>query len=219
MLTALQRSFSKNIKVLNDVGDPIKPMLAWEEGGCGRSGVAEEKCSICTPHSVAWRQPAEEEPSKDEESERDSSMAIVPVKKAEIASGSVSLLLRELSEVKPGWPLLRRAMVSSSQNQQVRQISVVQWAMRLPSRYCLYIENSSRKDYDSSNHERDHQLDGESGAIVAVGNEAVSVPSSPDSRSLPEELVGLHEKYSATCRLFKFKELELATSNFRQGFC
>ncbi|XP_057795667.1 protein kinase STUNTED [Salvia miltiorrhiza] len=221
LLTALQRSFSKNIKVLND-GDPIKPMLTWEDGGgCGKS---EEKCSICTPDSVTWHKAcrgAAEEPAKDE-GERDSSMAIVPVEKVEVASVSVSLLLRELSEVKPGWPLLRRAMVcntSSSQIQQVRQISVVQWAMRLPSRYCLYIENSTRKDCDSSNHDQDHQLDGETGAIVPVGNEAVSIPSSPDcvSRSLPEELEGLHEKYSATCRLFKFRELELATSCFRQG--
>lgn len=208
--------------MLND-GDPIKPMLTWDKGGCGKSDLVEQKCSICTPDSVMWhkscRGAAEEEPSKDE-NERDSSMAIVPMQKVEVASGSVSLLLRELCEVKPGWPLLRSAMVSNtsaSQIQQVRQISVVQWAMRLPSRYCLYMENSTRKDYDSSNHDQDHQLDGESGAIVPVGNEA-SVPSSPDSRSLPEELVGLHEKYSATCRLFKFKELELATSNFRQGF-
>ncbi|XP_042040454.1 probable receptor-like serine/threonine-protein kinase At5g57670 [Salvia splendens] len=219
LLTALQRSFSKNIKVLNEGGDPIRPMLAWGEGGCGKPDSVERKCSICTPDSVTWHESCKgpaEEPSKDEgKRERDSSMAIVPVKKAEVvASGSVSFLLRGLSEVKPGWPLLRRAMVcntSSSQIQQVRQISVVQWALRLPSRYCLYIENLSRKDCDSSNHE----LDGETGAIVPVGNEAAPVPSS--SRSLPEELEGLHEKYSATCRLFKFRELELATSNFRQG--
>ncbi|KAG6390424.1 hypothetical protein SASPL_148158 [Salvia splendens] len=226
LLSALQRSFSKNIKVLNEGGDPIRPMLTWGESGCGRPDLVEQKCSICTPDSVTWHdscREAAEVPSKDEgKRERDSSMAIVPVKKVEVASGSVSLLLGGLSEVKPGWPLLRHAMVrntSSSQIQQVRQISVVQWAMRLPSRYGLFIENSTRKDSDSSNHDQDHQLDGESGAIVPVGNEAVSVPSSPDSvsRSLPEELEGLHEKYSATCRLFKFRELELATSNFRKG--
>ncbi|KAG6435909.1 hypothetical protein SASPL_100790 [Salvia splendens] len=219
LLTALQRSFSKNIKVLNEGGDLIKPMLTWGEGGCGKPDSVEQKCSICTPDSVTWHEPCKglaEEPSKDEaKRERDSSMAIVPVKKADVvASGTVSLLLRGLSEVKPGWPLLHCAMVcntSSSQIQQVRQISVVQWALRLPSKYCLYIENLSRKDYDSPNHE----LDGEIGAIFPVGNEASPVPSS--SRSLPEELEGLHEKYSATCRLFKFRELELATSNFREG--
>ncbi|KAL1533574.1 protein kinase STUNTED-like [Salvia divinorum] len=198
LLSALQRSFSKNIKVLNEGGDPIKPMLTWGEGGCGKPDSVEQKCSICTPDSVTWHKSCRGE--------------------AEVSSKDEG----GLSEVKPGWPLLHHAMVRSthsSQIQQVRQISVVQWAMRLPSRYELFIENSTRKDCDSSNHDQDHQLDGESGAIVPVGNEAVSVPSSPDCglRSLPEELEGLHEKYSATCRLFKFRELELATSNFRQG--
>lgn len=101
---------------------------------------------------------------------------------------------------------------------------MVQWAMRLPSRYfTLSIENLTRKDDDlDQDHDHDQDqcvLDGETGAIVLVGNETVSVPSSPDclSRCLPEELEGLHEKYSATCRLFKFKELESATSNFIQG--
>lgn len=212
----------------NEGGDPINPMLlTWGESGCGKTDSVEQKCSICTPDSVTWHEScreAAEVPSRDEgEREMDSSMAIVPVKKLDVASGSFSLLLGALPEVKPGWPLLRHAMVrdrSSSQIQQVRQISVVQWAMRLPSRYGLFIENSTRKDSDSSNHDKDHQLDGESGAIVPVGNEVVSVPLSPDclSRSLPEELEGLHEKYSATCRLFKFRELELATSNFRKGF-
>ncbi|KAG6426389.1 hypothetical protein SASPL_110612 [Salvia splendens] len=165
---------------------------------------------------------ASEVPSKDKcEREGDTLMEIVPLKKVEVASGSVSLFLGGMSEVKPGWPLLRHAMVcntTSSQIQQVRQISVVQWVMRLPSRYGLFIENLTRKDYDSSNHDKGHQLDGEGGAIVPAGNEAVSVPSSRDciSRSLPKELEGLHEKHSTTCRLFKFRELELATSNFRQ---
>lgn len=232
LLNALQRSFSKNIKVLND-GSPIRPMLTWDGGSCGKSNLAsaspearafERKCSICSPDSVAWNKPCRqsaEEPSTDDG--KKNSMAIVPVQKLEIASSSVSLLLRELPELKPGWPLLRRAIMShrsSSYNSQVRQISVVQWAMRLPSRYCLYIEHSTRKDSDS-NHDQDQssKLDGENGAIVHVGNETVSVPLCPDrlSRSLPEELEGLHEKYSATCRLFKFRELESATSNFTPG--
>ncbi|KAH6832143.1 kinase with adenine nucleotide alpha hydrolases-like domain-containing protein [Perilla frutescens var. hirtella] len=237
LLTALQRSFSKNIKVLND-GNPIRPMLTWDEGACGKSNSAlvspeaqtfEQKCSICSPGSVAWSKscskPAEEPSNNDDDDDdKRNSMAIVPVvQKLEVASSSVSLLLRGLPEQKPGWPLLRRAIMpsrSSSYNAQVRQISVVQWALRLPSRYCLYVENSIRKDNDSS-HDQDQssKLDGETGAIVPVGNETVSVPPSPDrvSRSLPEELEGLHEKYSATCRLFKFRELELVTSIFTPG--
>lgn len=180
----------------------------------------EEKCSICSP---TWHKSCNEEPSKDEGKE-ENSMAIVPLQKMEVSSSSVSLLLKEFSEVKPGWPLLRQAMMSntnSAHNHKMRQnqISVVQWALRLPSRYYLYIENSSRKTQDL-NHDQDQssKLDGETGAIVPVGNEIASFPSSPVSISLPEELEGLHEKYSATCRLFKFEELELATSNFTPGY-
>lgn len=196
-------------------------MLKWEEGSCAESEARhlEEKCSICSP---TWQKSCNEEPSKDEGKE-ENSLAIVPLQKMEVSSSSVSLLLKEFSEVKPGWPLLRQAMMSntsSSHNHKARQnqISVVQWALRLPSRYYLYIESSSRKNHDS-NHDQDQssKLDGETGAIVPVGNEAASFPSSPVSRSLPEELEGLHEKYSATCRLFEFEELKLATSDFTPG--
>ncbi|KAL8482240.1 hypothetical protein ACS0TY_028406 [Phlomoides rotata] len=220
LLTALQRSFSKNIRVLND-GNPVIPMLTWDDGdSCGKS---ERKCMVCSYSVGPENSCAGEEHINDDVDDRKNSMAIVPVQKIEAASSSISMLLMELPEVvKPGWPLLRRAVMnrSSSFNLQVRQMSVVQWAMRLPSRYfTLSIENSPQND-DDLDHDQDQcVLDGESGAIVPVGNEAVSIPSSPDRlmRSLPEELEGLQEKYSATCRLFKFKELESATSNFRQG--
>ncbi|KAK4429609.1 Proline-rich receptor-like protein kinase PERK1 [Sesamum alatum] len=229
LLNAIQRSFSKNVKVLND-SRSMRPMLTWDEGTCGKLDLAlaspelvtlERNCSICSPDSVAPNHScggSAEEPSDDDNKEN--SMAIVPVQKLEAASSSISLLLRELPELKPGWPLLRRAVLSnavSSYNPRARQISVVQWAMRLPSRYGLSIEHSTRKDSDSDcDGEQSSKLDGESGAIVPVGNETVSVPSSPDSisRPLPAELEGLHEKYSATCRLFKFHELVSATSNF-----
>ncbi|KAI3464566.1 hypothetical protein Pfo_021229 [Paulownia fortunei] len=234
LLDALQRSFSKNIKVLNN-GHSVKPMLTWDEGTCGKSDLAlaspeyvahtlQRNCSICSPDSVAPTNScarSAEEPSNDDNKEN--SMAIVPVQKLEAASSSISLLLRELPELKPGWPLLCHAIISnrtSSYNSQVRQISVVQWAMRLPSRYFLSIENSTKNDHNSDcDRDQSSELDGESGAIVPVGNETVSVPSSPDciSRSLPEELEDLHEKYSATCRLFKFQELISATSNFTPG--
>nr|KAJ0223150.1 hypothetical protein LSAT_V11C200059590 [Lactuca sativa] len=77
---------------------------------------------------------------------------------------------------------------------------MVQWAMRLPSRHCFEITNSDSQNYD--------QNDGipENGAIVCVDH---------DSILLPKELEGLHEKYSATCRLFQYRELLSATSNFK----
>ncbi|WCJ43489.1 Protein kinase protein with adenine nucleotide alpha hydrolases-like domain [Euphorbia peplus] len=107
--------------------------------------------------------------------------------------------------VKPGWPLLRR---KASDRGSIRQMSVVQWAMRLPNR-----QVSSRLPNLG---ESKSSLDGESGAIVAMGTDSLPVSSSPDrnSKNLPEELEGLHEKYSATCRLFTYQELLSATSNF-----
>ncbi|KAK6114934.1 hypothetical protein DH2020_007203 [Rehmannia glutinosa] len=228
LLNALQRSFSKNIKVLNN-GISVKPMLTWDESSCGQSDLVlaaspeflSRNCSICSPDTAGPNSSCArlaEEPSND--GSEKNSMAIVPVQKLEAASSSISLLLKELPELKPGWPLLRRAIMSnrmSSYNSQVRQISVVQWALRLPNRYFLSIENSTKKDNDFS--DKPSELDGESGAIVLVGNETLSVPLSPDSvsRIIPEELEGLQEKYSATCRLFKFQELVLATSNFMPG--
>ncbi|CAI9263480.1 unnamed protein product [Lactuca saligna] len=90
---------------------------------------------------------------------------------------------------------------------------MVQWDMRLPTRHCFEITNSDSQNYD--------QNDGipENGAIVCVGDdEFQSDPSSSpyyDSILLPKELEGLHEKYSATCRLFQYQELLSATSNFK----
>ncbi|KAI3460552.1 hypothetical protein Pfo_017215 [Paulownia fortunei] len=231
LLSALQRSFSKNNKVLID-GHAVKQLLTSDQATCAKSDLGltgpefvahtlEWNCSLCSPDSVAPYNSCSqstEEPSNDDSKEN--TLAMVPLQKLEAASSSLSLLLKELIELKPGWPLLRRAILSnmkSTYNSHVPQMSVVQWALQLPSRYFLSFENSTRKESDSDyDQDQSSELDGESGAIVPVGNETTLVPSSPDciSRPLSEELEGLHEKYSATCRLFKFYELISATSNF-----
>ncbi|XP_065880231.1 protein kinase STUNTED isoform X2 [Euphorbia lathyris] len=90
-------------------------------------------------------------------------------------------------ELKPGWPLLGRQTSDS------RQMSVVQWAMRLPTRQLsLCLPNMS---------ENESSLDG-----------TQTLPLSPSP--VPQELEGLHQKYSATCRLFNYQQLLSATSNF-----
>ncbi|GER49147.1 kinase family protein [Striga asiatica] len=197
LLTAIQRSFRKNIKVLDKV-DSKRLRLTWDEkstnNGHGNSILAlSENCSICSPDLLT---------EDDDKKKKVNSMAIVPVQKLEAASSSITLLLRELPEMKPGWPLLRRAIVSNDCNTQVRQFSVVQWALRLPNRYCLPIENSEN-DFSECELEKSSN----------------SFGMSPDNmfRGLPEELEGLEEKYSATCRLFRFDELVKATSNFLPG--
>lgn len=139
----------------------------------------QEACSICSPTSVLGGDSAGQsiEESSVDGGEEDNSMAIVPVQKCEPAPSSVTLLIKELPELRPGWPLLRRAAVQQGPSTPCSsKISVVQWAMRLPSR-------------------RDAE----------------------DLSTLPEELVGLAEKFSATCRLFKFQELVAVTSNFERG--
>ncbi|CAN1234585.1 Protein kinase STUNTED [Linum perenne] len=105
----------------------------------------------------------------------DNTLALVPVPKVEVDSSSITVLVKQLPESKPGWPLLSRV---ASRDQKpgdrltMRKISVVQWALRLPSRQLSFF------------------------------------------KSLPKELEDLHEKYSATCRLFKLQELASATSSF-----
>ncbi|KAE9446520.1 hypothetical protein C3L33_21594, partial [Rhododendron williamsianum] len=153
-------------------------------------------------------QSTESSTSGDGDGEQDNSMALVTVQKVEDEPSSISLLITEMPERKFGWPLLRRAFLPD------RQISVVQWAMQLPSRNC-FLSAYSKQSTCNQQEDQSSELDGESGAIVLVGADTLSAPSSPSSsRSIPEELEGLHEKYSSTCRLFKYQELLRATSNF-----
>ncbi|KAK2981473.1 hypothetical protein RJ640_017003 [Escallonia rubra] len=228
LLSAIQRSLSKNQKVLND-GNEGKPTAIHYQGTTGnlelallkagpdcRETVLKQNCSICSDSVLPENTCAKHIEEYSENGDEDNSMAIVPVQQLEAASSSISLLIRELPELRPGWPLLHRAI--SSNKSSGRKISVVQWAMRLPSRPCLSIASSeeTQSSYDAEN-DQSSELDGETGAIVPVGNENAYAPSSPSSslRSLPKELEGLHEKYSATCRLFEYQELLSATLNFK----
>ncbi|KAK3016036.1 hypothetical protein RJ639_005296 [Escallonia herrerae] len=228
LLSAIQRSLSKNQKVLND-GNEGKPTAICYQGTTGnlelallkagldcRETVLKQNCSICSDSVLPENTCAKRIEEYSENGDEDNSMAIVPVQQLEAASSSISLLIRELPELRPGWPLLHRAISSSKSSG--RKISVVQWAMRLPRRPCLSITSSEEtQSSDDAENDQSSELDGETGAIVPVGNENVYAPSSSSSslRSLPKELEGLHEKYSATCRLFEYQELLSATLNFK----
>jgi hypothetical protein len=189
------------------------------------ASIMKENCSVCgsvmKPADDSCNQSAEA--SCGDRDGDDKSLALVPVPRVEEPTSSVSTLIGQVPELKPGWPLLRSSVLpnrKTSNRSLVRQISVVQWAMRLPSRQLsLSTVNSDHKQDVSDKGEEQLNLDGESGAIVAVGMETATAPLSPDhnSRSLPKELEGLHEKYSATCRLFQCQELLSATSNFLAG--
>ncbi|WRX29917.1 Protein kinase domain - like 10 [Theobroma cacao] len=241
LLNAIQRTMTlnKNSRVLSEGNANAETNLNSDETNDknleqalskARSGSLEsdpkKNCSICGSGNKlllhnSCHQSAKES-SADDANDGNQSLAIVPVQKAEATSSSISMLIKQLPEIRPGWPLLRRAVLSDLQQQvpdrsSLRQISVVQWVMRLPSRRTLFLANSDQKQEGCTQSEyKSSSFDGESGAIVPVGTENVIAPPSPDqnSRNLPKELEGLHEKYSATCRLFKYQELVSATSNF-----
>ncbi|KAI7755543.1 hypothetical protein M8C21_028707, partial [Ambrosia artemisiifolia] len=209
ILSVFNKSISLNPKLLKngneeDTCNQIDcKKLVNSKSDCSRSG-QKYRCSICSPDSVLPTTACVLEETDDDD---DKFMALVPVQNLESS--------RNLPGMTFGWPLLRRAISSnrlSSDRSPARKISVVQWAMRLPSRNQLLITNS-----DSSDDRKDGSLDGENGAIVVHGDECQSDSCSSvntDSVSLPEELEGLHEKYSSSCRLFKFQELAAATMNF-----
>ncbi|KAF5467900.1 hypothetical protein F2P56_012107 [Juglans regia] len=227
MSMMMQGTWSKNSKVVNEGNanmslkeQDLEQSFAKVVLACTNSPV-KQKCSICAPNSEfpdnSCRQSAEEPSGLGGEGE---SLALVPVQKEEVACSSISMLIKELPELKPGWPLLHRATLSdrkASDRSMVRQISVVQWALRLPSRHYSFSSNSDHKKVTCHQSEdQSSSLDSESGAIVPVGTEILTAPPSPEynSKRLPKELEGFHEKYSSTCRLFNYEELISATSNF-----
>lgn len=145
----------------------------------------------------------------DGDSEKNS-LAMVPVKATDVGSSMRTLHDREVTALKPGWPLLHRTISAPdrkvSERSLFRRISVVQWAMQLPSRNLSFDKDQFLG------------LDSKSGALVPV-NAEIGMVASPErkSMSVPKELEGLHEKYSSTCRLFNYQELVSATSNFLPG--
>ncbi|PSS00119.1 Receptor-like serine/threonine-protein kinase [Actinidia chinensis var. chinensis] len=231
LLSAFEKFQSKNSKELHGANEVENPTAASDkstsenfevdslkaEVSCAESTL-KKNCAICSPGSVLTENScAQSTNAPTGDGNEDNSKAIVPVQKLEAASSSVSpLSISELPELRPGWPLLHRAILPDRQafeTPSVQQISVVQWAMQLPSRNCLPSADS-KQNTCSERENQSSELDGESGAIVPVGAETPSSPSISSS-GLPEELEGLHEKYSDSCTLFKYQELLQATSNFK----
>ena len=156
LLRMIQGTLKKNTKVLNEGNASVSLKERFDNGTYqeleeglakaaldSRESAMTEKCSICESNSDlpdnCGEQSAEDSSNDGVE---DKSLAIVPVQKEEAASSSISVLKKELPESKPGWPLLRRSILpdkKESERSLVRQISVVQWALRLPSRKYLYI--------------------------------------------------------------------------------
>ncbi|VAH97239.1 unnamed protein product [Triticum turgidum subsp. durum] len=91
------------------------------------------------------------------------------------------------------------------------KVSMVQWAMRLPSRYSsVHPDNKSLKSDTSPRLRGDSECDSTSTAEP----ESIFSFSLYDVAWPPSELGSLQEEYSSVCRLFSYEELKLATSNF-----
>ncbi|KAK7320965.1 hypothetical protein VNO77_30968 [Canavalia gladiata] len=232
LLGSIHWTRGKSSKVLNDDGTGMHDdkggrkfsdhSLAKAFSMDSEEFIENRRCSICASSSTtAWFDSScnhsEEESSGDGYGEN--SLALVPVQTKDAASKMITLPIREVPESKPGWPLLHRTILSERQCTErswLRQISVVQWALQLPSRNLSYAAPHDRKTNNCDpNNDQFLALDSKSGALVPVDAQ-IGTASSPERNSIssPKELEGLHEKYSSTCRLFKYQELVSATSNF-----
>ncbi|CAL0305487.1 unnamed protein product [Lupinus luteus] len=172
--------------------------------------VRRESCSICGPTlALPYISCHQSEEGSSGEDGSENSLAMVPVKTIDPSQ----------LELKPGWPLLRQKSLSDRQHfdrSSLHHISVVQWAMRLPCRHLPYAaDHNHRPNNFDRGQDQYAALDSETGALVPV-DAALGTSHSLErnSLSIPRELEDLHDKYSATCRLFQYKELVSATSNF-----
>jgi hypothetical protein len=94
------------------------------------------------------------------------------------------------------------------------KISMVQWAMRLPSRYTsVHPDGKPLKPGASPR----LNCDSETESTAAVEPESMFSFAFYDVAWPPSELESLREKYSSVCRMFSYEELKLATSNYSPG--
>ncbi|KAL5209816.1 hypothetical protein ABZP36_005439 [Zizania latifolia] len=121
--------------------------------------------------------------------------------------------LRRVIEGRPYRCRLRRRIFNHQRSSSFERarISMVQWAMRLPSRYASVHPDSKSLKSDASPR---LNCDSECESTSAVDTESMFSFSLYDISWPPIELESLQEKYSSVCRLFSYEDLKLATSNF-----
>ncbi|WOG97226.1 hypothetical protein DCAR_0416566 [Daucus carota subsp. sativus] len=220
ILCSLKKSSSEECKIGNDSNlvvtckhnSSVHSEQALIKFGSDFKDNTTEKdtCSICSRYAHLLENTCKQKVENFDAD--DNALAIVPIQKPEGASNSKVFFMRKLPELRPGRSLHRRAISSYQEafdSPSVKQITV--------NKNCLSVSSSDASQGCLHNHVQSSELNGENGAIVPVDKEMWSAPSSPSCsrRSLPEELEGLHEMYSATCRLFQYEELLLATSKFK----
>ncbi|PNT65352.1 probable receptor-like serine/threonine-protein kinase At5g57670 [Brachypodium distachyon] len=105
---------------------------------------------------------------------------------------------RELPEVAAGWPLLKKDIMAGSP--ECSEMSVVEWAMRLPSR-CSRLSPASSS--------------GRSSDLLRRRDSAELSPAMEEpEEEIPEELALIREKYKSVYTLFSYSDLAKITSDF-----
>uniref|UniRef100_A0A1D1XSR4 Receptor-like cytosolic serine/threonine-protein kinase RBK2 n=1 Tax=Anthurium amnicola TaxID=1678845 RepID=A0A1D1XSR4_9ARAE len=173
-------------------------------------GSSKSNCSVCAsvsePDHGGSGSPGVQ--SKGEES-----MALVAAPTIENTASS-----KGIPEQRPGWPLLRRTVLHEKKTVAAKsKISVVQWAMRLPTRHSASATVHPDHKHSDSAVKVTANPDGDVGAVVPVETNPSPPPSAvsrEEQGKFRKELESLHLKYSSTCRLFSYLELQNATSNF-----
>ncbi|XP_043713600.1 receptor-like serine/threonine-protein kinase ALE2 isoform X2 [Telopea speciosissima] len=129
------------------------------------------------------------------------------------SSNSMSQLMREQTDAKPGWPLLQKTVSmspDSPKDSEARKMSVVQWVMSLPDRSSPptpQAQMGDDMDQTQNSFERDINNHGRKRY-----NKSFSM-----SEELQRELEILLKTNSSSCRWFSHQELMTATSQFSSG--
>ncbi|CAN6286230.1 unnamed protein product [Urochloa humidicola] len=126
-------------------------------------------------------------------------------------SFSSPMSLRRMIEGRSDRCHLRRRIFSHHRSSSFEwaKISMVQWAMRLPSRYTSVHPDSKLLKSDPR-----LNCDSETESTSAIEPESMFSFAFYDVAWPPSELESLREKYSSVCRLFSYEELKLATANY-----
>ncbi|CAN6476175.1 unnamed protein product [Victoria cruziana] len=142
--------------------------------------------------------------------------ALVPVQKLSAASNPIPLMINEMSELKPGWPLLRRKFLpNKGDSNSTNQVSVVQWAMQLPSRYSAAITSDYKsKKKDTSSPAIGNACNGNRRRELAPTDCVDDRKPRKEYENFPKELKTLYHQHASACRLFSYEVLARATSQF-----
>lgn len=147
-------------------------------------------------------------------------LAMVPYQKldGDDDACSYSITVGDSKQSKPGWSFLRQVFHprKHSPKSSMKNSFVLQRA--LPSYHSSAVVHPDDKEVTIEQNDGS-TLDGVSGAIVPFGSTSILPAPSfcSDLNSLPDELMGLQEKYSSSCRIYSLQELVSATGNFSTG--